>query len=78
MIYDAIEVQGCIELGDGVIEPCHGKDKPTMYCVFAHRKGGGVDWMSDHGTRGSAIQSATATANMLDIKLYDYTKGGRR
>ena len=74
MKYNAVEVQGCVELGDGVIEPVQGDDKPTMYCVFGHMEGGGLDWLSDHRDHSSAIYTARNISEQMNIPMYSFTE----
>jgi hypothetical protein len=72
--YDAVEVQGTIELGDGVIEVCHDSDTPTMYSVYGHKPEGGVEWLSDHRSRESALMTARMISENEGIPMYSYCK----
>ena len=71
--YDKIEAHGCVELGDGVIEPCQGDDKPTIYSIFGHCMEGGMEWISDHRSQESAVMTAKMYCEEWGLEFLDFT-----
>jgi hypothetical protein len=64
--FDAVEVDGCREVGGGCVEPCEDEDA-QFWSAFAHRPGAGRDCIGDFLTREGAEAYAREIATQYRL-----------
>jgi len=74
--FDAMEVAGCVDTGDGCIEVCFDEEEPEFWTVYGHWRSGGVLALWDVPTQEKAIelalqcQTALREAGFLKYNIY--------
>ena len=67
---DAVEIAGCIDLGDA-IERVDSGDGATLFSVYVHRTGQGAECVADRNTAEEARAYGERLAGRLGVPVVD-------